>query len=82
MAACELSVLGVIYFSLELGQVKYQSNKHLAWVQVFDGHGGTSAAEYARMHLLSTLLAHSSFPGRPAEAMVRFIVECCPAGSA
>ena len=31
--------------------------------QVFDGHGGTSAAEFARTHLLASLLAHAAFPG-------------------
>ena len=36
---------------------------------MFDGHGGISAAEFARKNLLGMLLAHAAFPGRPAEAL-------------
>lgn len=40
-------------------------------MQVFDGHGGSSAAQFAEEHLLQALLTQTSFPAKPADALVR-----------
>ena len=38
--------------------------------QVFDGHGGKSAANFAKAHLLERLMLDATFPTRIPEAMV------------
>ena len=40
-------------------------------LQVFDGHNGTCAANFAEEHLLEFLLADSSYPSKPVTALVR-----------
>lgn len=45
-------------------------NRGASWMQVFDGHGGSSAAEFAEKNLLHALLTQTSFPAKPAEALV------------
>ena len=47
-----------------------RSHDHLVPVQVFDGHGGVSAAAFAERHLLEALLSQTSFPTKPADALV------------
>lgn len=43
-------------------------------VQVFDGHNGTCAAQFAAEHMAQFLLADSSFSNKPSVALVRL----CP----
>jgi serine/threonine protein phosphatase PrpC len=38
--------------------------------QVFDGHGGVSAAAFAERHLLQALLSQTCFLEKPADALV------------
>ncbi len=50
-------------------------------MQVFDGHGGSSAAQFAEEHLLQALLTQTSFPAKPADALVRMmclVTGCLP----
>ena len=42
-----------------------------AHAQVFDGHGGVTAAEFASRHLLDFTLAAAAFPSHPSDALVR-----------
>ena len=39
--------------------------------QVFDGHAGSAAAEFAAEHLLATVLSQPDFAGSPEAAVVR-----------
>lgn len=43
-------------------------------MQVFDGHNGTSAAQFAAEHMAQFLLSDSSFSNKPSVALVRL----CP----
>ena len=36
---------------------------------VFDGHGGSRAAEFCRQHMAANLLASSQYPNDPAGAL-------------
>lgn len=40
------------------------------FLQVFDGHGGVSAAEFARDNLLELVISNECFSLRPGEALV------------
>lgn len=40
-----------------------------AYYAVFDGHGGTRAADYAALHLCDKISKHKDFKDRPLEAM-------------
>lgn len=40
-------------------------------MQLFDGHGGVSAAEFARDNLLELVVSSDNFSTRPGEALVR-----------
>ena len=41
-------------------------------MQLFDGHGGAEAANYARDHLASLLLEDHNFHAHPGEALVNY----------
>ena len=45
-------------------------------IQVFDGHGGVSAAAFAERHLLDALLSQTSFPAKPADSLVSSLASC------
>jgi hypothetical protein len=43
----------------------------LAFFGIFDGHGGTAAAQYVSAHLVATITADPAFAADPGAAMVR-----------
>lgn len=45
--------------------------------QVFDGHGGATAAEFARDNLLQAVVEHPGFPTDLATCLVRMLVVHC-----
>lgn len=52
----------------------------LAVVQVFDGHGGESASEFAAEHLLQQVISDERFPQDTNQALVRTLVPAFSAG--
>ena len=52
-------------------QAKVNSEEHVSYYAVFDGHAGTDAAAHAAAHLHEHVIESASYPSDPEEAFIK-----------
>ena len=57
-------------------QAKIDSEEHVSYYAVFDGHAGTDAAAFAAAHLHEMLIDSSAYPADPVAAFSEAFVKC------
>ena len=57
-------------------QDKVDSEEHVSYYGVFDGHAGTDAAAHAAAHLHELVVASASYPSDPVGAFSEAFVKC------
>ena len=57
-------------------QDKIESEEHVSYYAVFDGHAGTDAAAYAAAHLHEMVIDSSSYPHDPVQAFSDGFIKC------
>ena len=57
-------------------QAKVDSEGHVSYYAVFDGHAGTDAAAHAAAHLHEHLIESASYPSDPVEAFTEAFIKC------
>ena len=57
-------------------QAKIDSEEHVSYYAVFDGHAGTDAAAFAAAHLHEMLIDSSAYPADPVAAFSEAFIKC------
>jgi len=57
-------------------QDKIDSDEHVSYYAVFDGHAGTDAAAHAAAHLHELVIESSAYPSDPVQAFHEAFVKC------
>ena len=57
-------------------QAKVDSEEHVSYYAVFDGHAGTDAAAHAAAHLHEHVIESAFYPSDPVEAFTEAFVKC------